>query len=159
MSLEMKPGAFTAVFEALARQGESKGPRALAMLAGIVEKQAKINASAGAHRYGTPTPASPGTGPAVISGNLRRSLTHTPLALVGPSVWETRVGTAVGFYPGYGGSRRTPANLYGMYLEKTGLRNGARYPFLEPAFRYAVGAPAKAIYQSVYGERSWTRVA
>ena len=78
----MKPGAFTAVFEALAWQGETKGPRALTMLAGVIEKQAKINASAGAHRYGTPTPARPGTGPAVISGNLRRSLTHTPLFVI-----------------------------------------------------------------------------
>lgn len=156
--MEMKPGAFTAVFEALALQAEAKGPRALGMLANVIEKQAKINASAGAHRYGTPTPARPGTGPAVISGNLRRSITHSPMALVGPSVWETRVGTAVGFYPGYGKSR-TPANTYGYILERTGLRNGARYPFLEPAFRYGVGAPARAIYESVYGERSWKRVA
>lgn len=153
----MKPGAFTAVFEALARQGETKGPQALRMIADVIERQAKINASAGAHRYGTPTPASPGTGPAVISGNLRRSLTHTALALVGPSAWETRVGTAVGFYPGYG-NNRTPANKYGYYLEKS-PRYGAPFPFLEPAFRYAVGAPAKSIYRSVYGERSWKRVA
>lgn len=158
MSMELKPGAFTAVFAALATQAEAKGPRALTMLANVIEKQAKINASAGAHRYGTPTPARPGTGPAVISGNLRRSITHSPVALVGPSVWETRVGTAVGFYPGYGGKSRTPANKYGYYLEH-GLRGGATYPFLGPAFRYGVGTPAKLIYESVYGERSWKRVA
>lgn len=156
--MELKPGAFAAVFESLARQAEPKGPRALTALANVIERQAKINASTGAHRYGTPTPASPGTGPAVISGNLRRSLTHTPLKLVGPSIWETRVGTGVGFYPSYGGRSRTPANKYGYYLEK-GLKNGSTYPFLEPAFRYAVGAPARAIYESVYGERSWKRVA
>jgi hypothetical protein len=157
VSLEMRPGAFTAVFEALARQGEAKGPRALTALANVIERQAKINVSTGAHAYGTPTPARPGTGPAVISGNLRRSLTHTPLKLVGPSIWETRVGTGVGFYPGYG-KNRTPANKYGYYLEKA-PRYGAPFPFLEPAFRYAVGAPARVIYESVYGERSWKRVA
>lgn len=157
MSKELGPGVFTAVFEALARQAEPKGPKALTALANVIERQAKINASTGAHRYGTATPARPGTGPAVISGNLRRSLTHSPLKLVGPSTWETRVGTAVGFYPPYGKSR-TPANKYGLYLEKQ-PRYGGAFPFLEPAFRYAVGAPAKAIYRSVYGEHTWKRVA
>jgi hypothetical protein len=153
----MKPGAFTAVFESLTRQAEAKGPRALTALANVIERQAKINASTGSHPYGTATPARPGTGPAVISGNLRRALTHSPLRLVGPSIWETRVGTAVGFYPPYGKSR-TPANKYGYYLERS-PRYGAPFPFLEPAFRYGVGTPARVIYESVYGERSWKRVA
>lgn len=54
-------------------------------------------------------------GPRVDTGRLRSSITHVIEAdSRGP---VARVGTNV---------------VYGRYLE-TGLRNGARYPFLEPA--------------------------
>lgn len=156
MAIEAKPGAWTAVFKALDAQAQAKGRQALTALATAMETQAKTNASAGAHAYGTRTPASPGSGPAVISGNLRRSLTHEPVALLGPGHWSTKVGTAVGFYPGYGSSR-TPANKYGYYLEH-GLRNGVTYPFLLPAFRHVTGAGALIIYDAVYGPGSWRKV-
>lgn len=157
MAVQVKPGAWQAVFKAIDRQAQVKGRDVLIQLALVIEKQAKINASAGSHRYGTPTPARPGTGPAVISGNLRRAITHEPVRLLGPSHWQTRVGTATGFSPPYGGARRTPANKYGYYLEH-GLRNGATYPFLLPAFRHGTTTAARTIYDSVYGPGHWRKV-
>ncbi|RCH70434.1 hypothetical protein DT019_02815 [Streptomyces sp. SDr-06] len=152
---ELKPGEFTAIFAKLSEEGRIRGRIALEPLAAAVEKQAKINASSGRHAYGTRTPARPGSGPAIISGTLRRSITHSPIVQVGTG-WETKVGTGVGFTPPYG-RRPTPANKYGLYLE-TGLRNGAVYPFLAPAFHFAVKIAAATIYTEAYGA-GWTRVA
>ncbi|MGW2861957.1 hypothetical protein [Streptomyces sp. NPDC001205] len=149
---ELRPGLFTAAFSRLSAEGVVRGRIALEPLALAIEKQAKINASVGAHSRGTPTPASPGTGPAVISGTLRRSITHSASVQSGTG-WETRVGTGAGITPPYG---RTPASRYGLALE-TGLRNGAVYPFLGPAFTFAVRFAAPAIYRAAYGE-GWKRV-
>lgn len=157
MAVKASPGAWAAVFRAIERQGQAKGGEALTRLALVIEKQAKTNASAGAHAYGTKTPATPGSGPAVISGTLRRSITHDPVRMLGAGHWRTRVGTAAGFYPGYGGPDRTASSRYGLLLE-TGLRNGAAYPFLMPAFRYGTTTAARAIYDAVYGPSHWRKV-
>lgn len=156
MATELRPGVMGEIFARLAVEGNRRSRFALEPLALAIEKQAKINASVGAHPYGTPTPAWPGTGPAVISGTLRRAITHSPITFVGDG-WETRVGTAVGAYPPYGGPGRQPANSYGYILEVTGLRDGTRYPFLLPAFHFVSAVPATLIYNEVYG-RTWTRV-
>lgn len=157
MATELKPGVMTAVFSRLAVEGNTRTRVALGPLALLIEKQAKINASSGSHPYGTPTPASPGAGPAIISGTLRRSITHSPIRAIADG-WETRVGTGIGSFPPYGGANRQPANKYGYYLEIEGLRNGDKYPFLIPAFQFAMGVPAMLIYNEVYG-RTWARVA
>lgn len=149
---ELKPGDFTAIFARLNEQGQVRGRIALEPVARAIERQAKINASVGSHKPHTPTPAQPGTGPAVISGTLRRSITHSPFVQNGTG-WETKVGTAVGFTPPYG---RTPANKYGLYLE-TGLRNGATYPFLVPAYQFVIRTVAPAIFMAAYGT-GWKRV-
>lgn len=157
MAVQVRPGVWQAVFKAIDVQAQAKGREALTALALVIEKQAKINASAGSHAYGTPTPASRGTGPAVISGTLRRAITHEPVRLLGPGHWQTKVGTATGFYPSYGGGRRTPANKYGYYLEH-GLRGGATYPFLLPAFKHGTTTAARSIYDGVYGAGHWRKV-
>lgn len=157
MAAELRAGIWNEVFAGIDAQAKIKGGRLLTMLAQALEKQAKINASVGSHAYGTPTPASPGTGPAVISGTLRRSITHEPVRMLGPGHWQTRVGTAVGFTPPYGGRSRTPANKYGYYLEH-GLRNGATYPFLIPAFRHVTTTGARVIYEAIYGGATWKKI-
>ena len=157
MAIEVRPGVWTAVFKAIDGQAQAKGEQVITALALVIESQAKTNASAGSHAYGTPTPASPGSGPAVISGTLRRALTHEPVRMLGPGHWQTRVGTAVGFTPPYGGRSRTPANKYGYYLEHA-LRNGATYPFLGPAFRHGTTTAATAIYNAAYGAGHWRKV-
>lgn len=142
---ELTPGTFTRIFAEIERAGQIKARTSLSRIADAVEKQAKINASSGSHRRGTPTPARPGSGPAIITGTLRRSLTHSPVAFTGGG-WETKVGTAGGLTPPGG---RTASSKYGLYLE-TGLKNGATYPFLGPADRFVRTVVAPQIYQAVY---------
>lgn len=151
---ELQPDTFPKFFTALEAGTRVRARSALTRLAFVVEKQAKINARVGSHKYGTPTPARPGTGPAVISGTLRRSITHTPVVRVGND-YECRIGMGVGFHPPYGNGR-TPSSLYAYYLE-TGLRGGAKYPFLLPAYRFAVGVPAGLIYREAFGD-GWSRL-
>lgn len=154
MATEIKPGVFTSLFLQIDAQAEAKSQLALTRLAIEVEHRAQSDLSRLSHRYGTKTPASPGGPPAKISGNLARSVTHTMVARDGVG-WSTRVGTRPGLYPWY--SHRTPANLYGRYLE-TGLRNGSTYPWLVPAFRWAVAMQGPMIYREVYGT-GWRRLA
>jgi len=142
---ELRPGAFTRIFAEIEREAQVKARRVLTGIALAVERQAKINASVGAHKRGTKTPASPGTGPAVISGTLRRSITHSPVVFTGHG-WETKVGTGVGLTPPYG---RTPASRYGLYLE-TGLKNGATYPFLKPAVDFGMRVVAPQLYRTAF---------
>lgn len=151
---ELRPGVFTRLFAGIAAEGQERARVVLTGVAQAIERQAKINSSSGAHRYGTPTPATPGSGPAVISGTLRRALSHSPIMWTGGG-WETRVGTAVGFAPPYG-RRKVPANLYGKYLE-TGLRNGSTYPFLKPAFDFGVKIVAPQLYRAVF-RAGWPRI-
>jgi hypothetical protein len=148
MASELKPGAFLKLFAELDAEATRRSVKTLTELALTVEKQAKINASNGAHKYGTPTPARPGEGPAVISGNLRRAITHTSVRTTATG-FEVMVGTAVGFPSTYGS--KTPAGKYGYYLEVKGLVNGAKYPFLQPAFKFTMGVPAQLIYAKNFG--------
>jgi hypothetical protein len=151
---ELRPGVFTAGFAKLAVEGDARTRLALEPLALAVERQARINASVGRHRYGTKTPAHPGAGPAVISGTLKKSIGHTPIEKYGFG-WITKVGPTLGFTPPYG-TRPTPADKYGYYLE-TGLRNGATYPWLKPAAEFACRISAVTIYNRLYGS-AWGRV-
>jgi hypothetical protein len=148
---ELRPGAFLRLFAEVQAAQELKTRRVMAQLGTLAERQAKINASVGAHRRGTPTPARPGTGPAVISGTLRRSLTHGQPARTATG-WQVKVGTGVGFTPSYG---RTPANRYGYYLE-TGLRNGSTYPFLLPAAQFVMRIAAPQLYRAAFSA-GWPR--
>src|SRR5205823_1427964 len=139
----LTPGMLADLFARLAAQAADRSRLALEPLAIAIETQAKINASTGSHRYGTRTPARPGAGPAIISGALRRSITHTPIAPTAGG-WSLAVGMAAGVYA------QTPVSKYAEYLE-TGLRTGERFPFLAPAFRFGVGVAAPSIYAAVFG--------
>lgn len=154
---ELEPGVFSAVFVKLDLEGQRRTRIALGPIAAAIERQAKINARNGSHKYGTPTPARPGEGPSRVSGNLGRSITHDPITEVGTG-YETKVGTAAGFYPPYprssrsgGAPKRTPANKYGWYLETGKLRNHASYPFLKPAADYVFKVAAPLILNRAYG--------
>jgi hypothetical protein len=136
VSHELRPGVLRDLMAVVVTAAEDKTRAGLTEAALALEREAKLNLSkGGTHRYGTPTPARPGGPPALISGTLRRSVTHSPIAR-GAFGWETRVGLARGFYPPYG-RRRTRSSKYGYFLE-TGLWNGAKYPWLLPAFHSIV---------------------
>ncbi|MDH6141162.1 hypothetical protein P3T35_003175 [Kitasatospora sp. GP30] len=117
-------------------------------------KQAKTNASNGRHAWGTPTPASPGMGPAVISGTLRRSIVREAVKRSADG-WETKVGMQPDQFPRY--NPRTPSSRYALYLE-TGLRNGSKYPFLEPATRL-LPVQAEVNYRTAFAAIDWTAAA
>lgn len=151
---ELRPGIFTAGFAKLATEGDARTRLALEPLAKAVERQAKINASNGRHKYGTPTPARPGEGPAVISGTLKRSVGHNPITKDATG-WKTEIGPRVGFTPPYG-RNPTEAHRYGYYLE-TGLRNGTTYPWLKPAAEFAAKVSATVLFTKMYGS-GWKRV-
>lgn len=147
MATELKPGVGRALFARVAAEGKARAPRALTALALAIERQAKINATGGTHRRGTPTPAVPGTGPAIISGTGRRAITHTTPVRFHYG-WVCKVGMGTGFYPPYG---KTPADKYMSILERGETRNGNAYPFLDPAFRFGVRFVAPVVYHQAYG--------
>lgn len=93
----------------------------------IIERQAKVNASSGRHKQGTPTPATVGRGPAIVTGTLRRSIRTqyegTDTAKIGPTV------------------------IYGRRVE---LEYG--YPYLIPAAEWAVKAALPILMRRIFGE-------
>lgn len=150
--LELKPG-WTTVLDRIVQQGVVQAGAALLLVAEAVEREARAKASNGQHAYGTPTPASPGQGPAEISGTLKDSIGHTtPVKdLLG---WEMKVGPRTGFTPPYG-RNPTPADRYGYYLE-TGLRNGDTYPWLKPAVE-SVRPEAGPVFARMFNEIAWLK--
>jgi hypothetical protein len=156
MAVELRPGVSRALFANLTAEQQARTKKAMTALALVVERQAKTNLSGFSHRYGTPTPARPGEGPAKISGNLARSVTHTPAERTG-TAWVVLVGTGVGFYPTYTTKRgrvfrgKTPANVYGRILEVVGSRAGHKYPWLEPAARFGERFGAPTIFKVTFG--------
>lgn len=151
---ELTPGTWTRGLARLAEQGPVRAREALESLAETLAGHARGNVSSnGQHAYGTPTPASPGSGPAMISETLKDSIDHSepiPDALG----WSLKVGPRPNQYPEY--NSRTPADRYGYYLE-TGLRNGDTYPWLKPAADAVAAAGTVALMSGVVN-RPWPPV-
>lgn len=152
----LEPGVIAEIFARATVQVRDRSRAVLEPLAIAIETQAKINVSSGSHPYGTKTPARPGSGPAIISGSLRRAITHTPPVSVAGG-WSSTIGVAAGVYPparpnaGKRGGKSSPTAVskYASYLENA-LRNGDSYPFLLPAFRFGVTIAAPTIYRAVF---------
>lgn len=94
MEAELRPGVLSGLLEQIKQETLRRHRAAFGAAVEFAEARMKMHAGeGGAHRYGTPTPASRGRGPAVISGDLRRSIMATPIegmggdlrAKVGPS--------------------------------------------------------------------------
>lgn len=151
--VELRPGVFTAGFAKVDAEGLVKGRLGLEELAKAVEKRARANASKGRHARGTPTPARPGSGPAVITGTLKRSVDHSAIAK-DASGWSTKVGPRTGMVPP--GGSTTAADRYGYFLE-TGLVNGVKYPWLKPAAEFACRVNSVTIFTKMYGA-GWKRI-
>lgn len=143
------------IFDGLVVEADKKTRTALSLLARELEKRTKEQLALTTHPRRERTSASAGGPPALVSGTLRRSITHTPVAPAGFAGWRTKVGTHVGMYPPYGGRRRTPSSKYGFYLE-TGLRNGATYPFLTTSWAWMSRNRTAAVLEAVYGH-GWPR--
>lgn len=155
--MKFTPENVARVFVRVNEEASKKGYEVILRMALAVEKQAKINLSGSSHQYGTPTPARPGTGPAIISGTLRRSVTHSTPTPTGLASWQAKVGLGGGFYPPYArGASKTDSAHYGRYLETGDTRNGAAYPFLGPAAKFGHRIAGPVIYRDVFGR--WPRM-
>jgi|SRR5215831_2206281 len=88
----------------------------------LIERRAKQKLGQKSHRPGTPTPANPGEPPALVTGNLRRSITVTGPEAIGPSMWKGQVG---------------PTAVYGRIQELGGIARGRTLParpYMRPSF-------------------------
>jgi hypothetical protein len=147
---ELSPEAIAAVMAKVIAEAGVRAQAAMTVTGTAIERQAKVNASSGEHRRGTPTPARPGSGPARISGTLVRSITHSEVMATAYG-WEMRVGLAGGLYPNYGSkAKRTASSKYGEYLEKGMLRNGSAYPFLGPAVTFGSKIVAYTAFRAAF---------
>ena len=142
---EWRPGVIEGVLAKATVTAEQSSVRALTQLALAIERKAVENASQGSHPRGTPTPASRGGGPAVISGTLRRAITHTPVEGNLATELSCMVGMAAGYSSPYSD---TPASRYASYLEHVW-----DYPFLGPAFDFGVHTAGPLLFAESF--RFW----
>lgn len=149
MERELNPETIARAITKIIAETGVRAKASMTVVALAIEKQAKINASNGEHPRGTRTPASPGSGPARISGTLVRSITHSEVKATAIG-WEMRVGLAGGLYPSYGSRKRTASSKYGKYLELGMLRNGAAYPFLGPAVGFGSKIVAHVAFKAAF---------
>lgn len=112
MATELTPGVLAKIVAKVQQGGDEGAKAGLVAIAQAIETRAKMNANSGSHRKGEPHVPGTGPGPNVVTGNLRRSITHQPPEQDG-SGWFVRIGVA-------------STASYGQYVEKL-------YPFLEPA--------------------------
>lgn len=153
VSGEFSAAALRRVLAQVNSAGVRASRRGLADLGDAMAKQARTNASTGRHAYGTPTPARPGTGPAVISGTLKKSIIRTAVVR-NPAGWQAKVGLRPGSPPSYRKNGGWGPSKYGHALE-TGLKNGARYPFLTPATRMAA-LQAAVVFGRTFAATDWS---
>lgn len=145
MAEEWRPGVIPRKLALVTAEGNRRSDEALLVTAISVENEVKVALlRSGTHVAGTPTPASPGNPPALVSGQLRRSISHT--VLKGLAVTTVRIGPAETTRLPYskkgsrslthrvGGAGGTITNgKLGLILE-TGVRGGHRYPFMKEGF-------------------------
>ena len=153
MALPYNGPGLSLLFQRVRYEAEKKGLRIITDLQLAVERQAKLNLSYAPHRLRTPTPAVPGKGPGLISGTLRRAVTHDTAKPAGPLSWTGKVGLATGFTAPYS---KTPAAKVGRILELEGDRAGNKYPFLGPAVKFGREIAGPVIYRREWGR--WPRM-
>jgi len=88
----------------------------------LIERKTKELISISTHRPGEPTMSMPGSPPALVSGDLRRSVKQSPITQLGPTRFEGVVG---------------PTIVYGRIQElggDTGRSILPSRPYLQPAF-------------------------
>lgn len=85
--------AVTARLRALKAAAEGPAPRAaVTAMAHLGVAGTQVTLSQYSHPPGTPTPSPPGNPPAIITGQLRRSVTATPATQAGPGRYVATVG-------------------------------------------------------------------
>jgi hypothetical protein len=144
-----RPGALEKAIGQAGRTGTQSMRMTIIEAAHEVERVAKKKAGERSHPYGTPTPATHGAPPAIVSGTLRRSIAQGAEEILSHGESNRKVGMAAGVYPpklratvtktgkrshkAAGGHGATPSSKYALYLE---TKKG--HPFLIPAYREVV---------------------
>ena len=105
---------FRAAMDKVIAQADAAAKAIVTQGAASIEAAAKAN-FAGAHKKGQPHVG--GDLPNVVTGTLRRSITHTSVVKVGLGTWGTTVG---------------PTTVYGRRVE-LGFNGSKGYPFFGPA--------------------------
>jgi HK97 gp10 family phage protein len=103
-------------------QIESATRLAVAKALHMIERRAKEKLALRTHQAGTPTPSGPGQPPALITGNLRRSISVTGPQKIGPDTWKGEVG---------------PTAIYGRIQELGGQTPRGTLParpYMQPAY-------------------------
>lgn len=103
----------------------------------LIERRAKQKLGEKSHRRGTPTPSQPGEPPALITGNLRRSITVTGPEPLTANTWRGQVG---------------PTAVYGRVQElggPTGRGVLPARPYLEPSYE-ELKDEIKAIFREAW---------
>lgn len=128
MAERIRAGALTGPLRRMQETALTRAEAGLRRQALGVQARAMVRVrEGGQHRRGTPTPASRGRGPAVVTGDLGRAIAQSEVERMGMTL-RIRVGPAA--VPHRGG--RSTSGVIGEALE-TGGRYGARYPFMGPA--------------------------
>lgn len=105
---------------AMSDAAEAATRKATATGAHLIEAEIKKALKQNTHQRGTPTPSQPGQPPALVSGQLRRSVKVEGPSRLAPGVYQARIGpTAVygriqelGGMAGQGRGTRLPARPY-----------------------------------------------
>lgn len=126
MPRELRPGVVRTDLIRIASRVEAATPELARVLGDKTADRARALLTQNSHAYGTPTTASKGGPPAMISGTLADSVQASSPRPRAAGSWEVRVGLIAGQTPSYG---HTPSHLYGMYLDK------GDYPWLTAAYR------------------------
>lgn len=119
----------------------------------LIEKKAKQKLGQKSHQRGTPTPSSPGEPPALVSGNLRRSITVEGPEAVTRNTWRGQVGptAAYGRIQELGGEITSMhTSMVMMGAPGSGIRLPAR-PYMQPAYDESKEA-IRAIFEAAWSE-------
>lgn len=86
---------FGAALNAWAERASIAARQATASGGHAIEAKVKRKLTTYSHPAGTPTPSPPGEPPALVTGQMRRSVRVSTPAQVAPGTWETRTGPSV----------------------------------------------------------------
>lgn len=144
---EWAPGVLGKLLTEIEVTGQAHFRAGLLKIAAAVEAKTKTELGRSSHTRGTPSPASRGGPPALVSGTGRRSIGHQYMAGVDPQV---RIGTIAGVYPPSG---KTPSSQYLKYQETLSRFN---HPFLVPSFRAVIKDESVTLWLEAF--RAWPKI-
>ncbi len=147
MATPLEPGVFTKLFAELAVQAEAKATAAITAAAVLVQERAIQSVSARTHTRRSKTPARPGGPPAMVSGTLAKSITHSTAVSESGGI-QIKVGMSSALTAPYS---KTRASLVAKYLEIDGAgKSRVKYPFLGPAFEQTAHAAMETTFRAVF---------